>query len=80
MSDWIWLVILLASTGVLLWAAQMKYQHGIWDGAFNQSLPQVQRAMVDYDKAGALRILREKGIPLYIGDADPLGRDHDART
>ncbi|ACL61058.1 hypothetical protein [Methylobacterium nodulans] len=79
MSDWIWLGVSLVWLGTLIWSGQMRYRHGIWDDAFNQSLPHVQRAMLAYDDERAMQILEDNGIPLAIGDADPLRRDHDRR-
>jgi hypothetical protein len=49
MSDWVWLACLLGSNAMMLLAAHLRYKHGIWDGAFNQFLPHVQKAMREYD-------------------------------
>ena len=40
----------LAALGIGLswWSRRMAYKHGIWDGAFNQSLPHVRAAMREY--------------------------------
>ncbi|ACL61262.1 hypothetical protein [Methylobacterium nodulans] len=79
MNESVWLGAYLISVVVLIWVGQMRYRHGIWDGAFNQSLPHVQRAMLAYDDERAMRIFEDNGIPLAIGGADPLGPDPDRR-
>ena len=49
MADWLWLLALLVTNGLLLYVAHVRYEHGIWDGAFNHFLPHVQKAMRAYD-------------------------------
>jgi hypothetical protein len=78
MSDWLWLALLLLTNGALIWTAQSKYRFGIADGAFNQSLPHVQDAMLAYDRERALKALKDKDIPLHRGATYPFGQ-HDVR-
>ncbi len=59
MNDWIWLGALVLTNGLLLWSGKMRYEQGIWDGAFNQFLPHVRKAMTEYDADRARRVLDE---------------------
>lgn len=83
MIDWISTALTaLAVVGVLVSMLGIRasaYRQGIWDGAFNMGLPHVQAAMLEYDRERAIALLEQRGIPVRIGDADPLGREHDAR-
>jgi len=58
-----WLVIVSFAWLVLLvWIQRMSYRHGVWDGAFNHFMPQVQKEMLYYDRHRATRILRQEGL------------------
>lgn len=41
----------------MLYANHLAYEHGVWDGAFNQFLPRVRSAMRKYDPDRAKEIL-----------------------
>lgn len=63
MSDLFWVPVYLVTCGLLLWAGRLRYKHGVWDGAFNQGLPHVRRAMLDFDAALAAEVLRRRAAP-----------------
>lgn len=57
LGDWFWLSLMVITNVVLLYSSHLSYKHGIWDGAFNQFLPYVQRSIFEYDKYRAQLIL-----------------------
>lgn len=61
LEDWLWFLIMLVSNGMLLWSSYTRYKHGVWDGAFHQFLPHVQRHMREYDPDRAEALLQENG-------------------
>lgn len=53
-----WLVIeATAFLGLCIACGRANYRCGIWDGAFNHSLPIVQQEMIAYDPYRAAEIL-----------------------
>lgn len=48
-----------------LYANRIAYKHGIWDGAFNQFIPHVRKAMFEYDPVVAQIILDEREERLH---------------
>jgi len=56
-----WLVAELAALLALcIYTNRVNYRCGIWDGAFNQSLPIVRCEMLAYDPRRAREILENK--------------------
>lgn len=48
-----WFVILfVAMVALLIWAGRMAYQHGVWDGTHNPTIPPVKRALEALRRAG----------------------------
>lgn len=76
MNDCVWLLALLATNGLLLWSAKMRYEHGVWDGAFNRFIPHVQKAMIDYDADRAFAVLEEDGIEITQEVLDYAAWEH----
>lgn len=60
MSDYVWIAALIFSNGLLIYSGHLRYKFGVWDGAFNQFLPHVQKAMREYDRDRAASILDKK--------------------
>jgi hypothetical protein len=56
-SETLMAVVYVVTVVILIWHGQMRYRHGIWDGAFNQFLPHVQDAMREYDADRAEQVL-----------------------
>ncbi len=48
MEELLWVVLTVVAIGLSWWSRSLAYKHGIWDGAFNQSLPHVRAAMREY--------------------------------
>lgn len=61
MSDYLWFAVLAMTNGALIYSCHLQYKFGVWDGAFNQFLPHVQKAMREYDERRATDILGPKG-------------------
>lgn len=59
-SAWIVYLLVLGLLILVIAASRSAYRGGVWDGAFNQFLPHVQKEMVWYDEH------RSRGI---LGDA-----------
>jgi hypothetical protein len=58
--EWVLLGVSVCWLITLVWVRNMAYRHGIWDGAFNQFLPIVQREMRWYAPHRAAEILGEE--------------------
>jgi hypothetical protein len=56
-SAWWLLVVMCVMLLVMVYHSIVAYNQGVWDGAFNQFLPRVQKQMLIYDEERALRIL-----------------------
>jgi len=56
----VWFIILLVSLAVMSYCCHLCYIQGIWDGAFNQFLPRVQKHMLEYDPHRAEQILKQR--------------------
>lgn len=75
---WTYVVGFITFFAFLIWMRRQCYDQGVWDGAFNRSLPHVQRAMVDYDPQGALDMLEKDGTPIQPSTLNYAAIDYGA--
>jgi hypothetical protein len=81
-SIW-WLVIeSIAMLVLYVFASNLMYRRGVWDGAFNRFLPRVRNAMMEYDAERARKIIeRDIFDALDILEKRNIAEDeHDENT
>jgi hypothetical protein len=45
-----WIGALIVTNALGIVSTHLAWKHGVWDGAYNQFLPQVRKAMQEYRK------------------------------